>query len=78
MKWVISWFDKKTEEHVGDYEVDCQLNIGELRNIFDLSENDPMCDVYPIENDLSVCYFDGKISMKLNLKNYSYFLECCQ
>ncbi len=77
IKRYISFYDKKGENHIGDFNID-NLDLDFLKLLFNPPEKDPLLyDVYEIDEKLSL-KLQEKVDFTFDFDKYDYFLECFQ
>ncbi|MXV17717.1 DUF7683 domain-containing protein [Hufsiella ginkgonis] len=74
---VISWFDKRTEEFQGEYNID-NIELELLKQIFNPKKEDPlMYDAYTIYNQ-EAKKLEEITSFKFDLDRFVYEVNCFQ
>jgi hypothetical protein len=68
----LSWFDKQTEELVG--EIPLEISARELRRLLHLRSRTPLTDSYPVARR-HVAFLKALVSQPLNLAQFNYFIE---
>lgn len=71
----VSWYDKKTEELVGEAKL-LNEDLSVLKLLWNEAPPAPMIDPHPIETKEQIVYIEKLLGIKLNLNSYDYFLEC--
>jgi hypothetical protein len=70
---VVSWYNKNTDEWIGEAEI--AASLGELREIFGQSTEEPMYDSFPIYEE-QARFVEMRTGIKIKLGDFDYFLEC--
>lgn len=70
----LSWFDKRTEEWMGDARLR-GARMPELRRLFGARGNDPMYESYPVGKH-HVATVRKWVDVPILLSKYDYFVEC--
>jgi hypothetical protein len=74
----ITWYDKNSNEYIGEFNIDQYIGLEELENIFEKYPNDPlMYMVYDI-NVQQAEELAGKVFLKFEFDKYKYNLDCYQ
>jgi hypothetical protein len=71
----ISWYDKETEELVGEAKLS-NFDLSVLQKLWNEAPQYPMVDPHYIETKEQIAYIERLIGIELNLNIYDYFLEC--
>lgn len=72
---VIRWFEKDGDALVGEVRLD-EVDLPRLRKLFNIPENNPMYDCYPIKTKRQIRYIQKATRHPVNPWSYDYFLEC--
>jgi len=71
------WYAKEpSEELVGEEKIS-ENYLVDLRNVFNISLNDPMIDCYPVEIG-HVDKIQKFVQVNIDLDEYDYFIEAYQ
>lgn len=73
---IIQWFDKDSDALVGESRLREDVDFRKLQDIFNVPEDDPMYDCYPIITSEQIKYIEEVTRHRLDLCSYDYFLEC--
>ena len=68
---VISWFDRKTELYVGDYNIE-HVDLGILKKIIKPSKNDPLMLFFYLLNKKQVEMLKQVVNIEFDCDKYDY------
>ncbi len=74
LKRFISYYQKDGEKLLGDVPL-IKLDLAALRVLLQVADDDPLYDVYPIDEPLKN-FLQRYTEHNINLGQYDYFLEC--
>lgn len=74
-KRLIRYFDKFSDDHLGDIYLPDNVSLDDLKPMFDTSVDPQMYDCYPLNSE-HLPYFERLTNKKLDFDKYEYFLEC--
>ncbi len=72
---VIRWFEKNGDELVGEIPLG-EVELSKLQKLFNVSEDNPMYDCYPIKTKRQIKYIQKATQHPIEPCSYDYFLEC--
>ncbi|NEP13917.1 MAG: hypothetical protein F6K14_27695 [Symploca sp. SIO2C1] len=72
---VVRWFEKDGDAIVGEARIG-NPDLQKLHELFDIPEENPMYDCYPISTKTQIRYIQKNLSHEIDTLSYDYFLEC--
>ena len=69
----IEWFDKKTEELIGEVDLN-GIDLALLQKNWNLNENSPMIDCYAI-NEIQADFLSCFTDIEFDFDKYDYFIS---
>ncbi len=72
---VVRWFEKNVDKLIGEQPLS-NVDLVILQKLFDVADNNPMCDCYPIKTVEQIKYIKDVAHIVITKQDYDYFLEC--